>query len=327
MIKFRYSLYDFDSSTGFSDGNYEIHITLPEIIHAALTIGRKSWDDVFYHKFQSVQELLFRFYMVEAFTQNIGEEIGISEAYNTLDPSEKGAINYFNGGVFTNLIAKRIFDTHWLQHLDVYKRNLYNSKKMKITKSADKRSRPDFIGRNIFNQYNVFESKARVSYTNKVLNKAYQQAKNIKTINDQPPRLKLGCVLSHNNSTFKMRVKDPIKSNYNAYHLKLNEIEFFKNYYAFIFNFIEQNSSHVVLINNIKFIMTKMDCHNFSIGLQKDLFNALKSDIGNKLLGEMYNGVINSSKYKDNVEQKSLKHKQKDQFYIGRDGVIVKVYY
>ncbi len=92
--------------------------------------------------------MYFRYFMMRTFIKNHNEKIYISEAYKTLDPSEKGAINYFIGCTFTKIIAEKLFETSWLMHLDVYQRKLYGNEDLRVAYYGTDNSRPDFIGVN-----------------------------------------------------------------------------------------------------------------------------------------------------------------------------------
>ena len=95
----------------------EIQFTWDELIRAAVTVGRRNWTDVLQHGTYSVLEMLWRVAIVRA---NLVEEpdgrLSQSTAFIGLDPSEKGAVTYFLGLVFTKLIADKLFGVPWLLH-------------------------------------------------------------------------------------------------------------------------------------------------------------------------------------------------------------------
>lgn len=78
-----------------------------------------------------------------------------TQAARTLDPTEKGAVNYFLRMIFCKLFATVSLDTPWLLHLDVY-RPLLDA-------VLSGRSRPDLIGMRTTGEWVAFECKGRLS--------------------------------------------------------------------------------------------------------------------------------------------------------------------
>lgn len=107
-MEFQYEMSEFPETSIFGDVTGTINLNWGELFHGAITVGRKSWEDVYYHPFYSEQEVYFRYFMMRTFIKNHNGKIYISEAYKTLDPSEKGAINYFIGCTFTKIIAEKL---------------------------------------------------------------------------------------------------------------------------------------------------------------------------------------------------------------------------
>ena len=73
----------------------------------------------------------------------------------SLDPSEKGAVNYFLGMATCKLFAAKLLDAPWLLHLGVF-RPLLNPQ-------LNGRSRPDLLGETLSGRWLAFESKGRAS--------------------------------------------------------------------------------------------------------------------------------------------------------------------
>lgn len=263
-MEIQYELSCFQATSGFTNGTGVIKVKWAELNHAAITVGRKNWDDVYFHQYHSEQETGFRHHMINAFLKCDCNQLMVSEAYRTLDPSEKGAINYFVGSILTKVFAERLFKTHWLMHLDVYKKSLYRSGGLNIATVGDSNSRPDFIGIDNLGNYNVFESKGRVNFTNKVLNEAHDQSKKLKTINGSSPKLKVGCVSYHNERDLRMKIKDPEDYDENALHLKFQKGDFYYDYYASPFNYIFQNGHVLTKENGISFYSTTDKCKRFT---------------------------------------------------------------
>jgi hypothetical protein len=318
IMKIYYTLSGFSPKYGFTNGENVLEVNWNQIFHAAVTVGRKCWDDVLFHNYYSVQEIYFRLHMISAFLSNNDEQIQISSAFQTLDPSEKVGINYFFGCVFTNLFAKNLFDSPWIMHLDVYKHNLYNSGGLNVTTYNNGRSRPDFVGVTSSNEYNVFESKGRVQFSNPVLDKAYNQAKLVKEVNGKKPNLKLGCLTYHENQYFRMAIKDPEDSDINASYLKVNLEDFFFDYYASVFNLISEIGYKEVKINDVSFYVSDVGCGKFKVGIVKYIFEHLKN----------YRRELH--KYIDSIDiikifYTKVNNYDYEDMFIGNDGILVKV--
>ncbi len=80
-----------------------------------------------------------------------------SEAYDGLDPSEKGAVSYFLGLTLAKAFAERELDVPWLMHLDVYRKEL--------APVLSGQSRPDLVGQTTGGSWVVIEAKGRTSTT------------------------------------------------------------------------------------------------------------------------------------------------------------------
>ena len=137
------------------NGTRRLSISWPQIVHAAITVGRSGWRDVFRHGRHSLFEMFYRYCMIYANLQtSYSNHIIKSRAYKSLDPSEKSAISYFLGLTFTKLMATRLFGIPWLMHLDVYKNHL------SILTGG---RRPDLVGQDSWGRWSVFEAKGRTS--------------------------------------------------------------------------------------------------------------------------------------------------------------------
>lgn len=324
-VEFQYEMSEFPETSIFGDVTGTINLNWGELFHGAITVGRKSWEDVYYHPFYSEQEVYFRYFMMRTFIKNHNEKIYISEAYKTLDPSEKGAINYFIGCTFTKIIAEKLFETSWLMHLDVYQRRLYGNEDLRVAYYGNDNSRPDFIGVNYSKNFNVFESKGRVKFYSTVLDKAKAQCNNVKTINGKCPEWKIACLTFHNEENFKMIVKDPQKYGKNAIDLKIDLDDFFLDYYALIFNFIHRSKYNLIKIKNLDFYLTNDKCENFSIGMEKGLFDLIKETRYNReTFLKRFKGIFPS--FKTLKFQAQNFNKNSKNIYIGGDGIFVKVH-
>jgi hypothetical protein len=156
-----------------------------------------------------------------------------TDAAKTLDPSEKGAINYFLGMTVCKLFSERLLQTPWLLHLDVFRPQL----------DADLRgrSRPDLVGQTNNGDWIAIESKGRVSPpSTDAKNKAKEQAERLISVGGVPPSLQIGCITFFRNDYLHFYWQDPTPNERRAKKPIKVIIEdgIWRNYYLPIYEFM-----------------------------------------------------------------------------------------
>src|SRR4051812_42752805 len=94
-----------------------------ELLWAALTVGRPNRQYVFRYGTPSLYEAIFRVSMLRMALEQrspTARRLRRTETAKNLDPSEKGAINYFLGLVICKLFADKLLNVPWMMHLDVW---------------------------------------------------------------------------------------------------------------------------------------------------------------------------------------------------------------
>lgn len=180
----------------------DITTSWSEIIHAAITVGRPSINAVVQHGTSSYFEAIFRASMVkmalkphpDVYSRNM-HNLHRSRRYNlkrtnafiSLDPSEKGAVNYFLGMVFAKLAAMKLLDAPWMMHLDVY----HDANKVSVNNLG--RSRPDLIGQTQQGDWVVIESKGRSKKPlQSDIHKSKEQSRRVQSIGGCSPTYLIG---------------------------------------------------------------------------------------------------------------------------------------
>ena len=105
----------------------DLEVTWNDILWAAVTVGRPNRHYVFRHGDASMYEAIFRWSLVRMALEQSGPggyRLRRTPAAQTLDPTEKGAVNYFLGMTFCKLFAAKLLNTPWLLHLDVFRPQL-----------------------------------------------------------------------------------------------------------------------------------------------------------------------------------------------------------
>jgi len=125
-----------------------------------------------------------------------------TDAARTLDPTEKGAINYFLGLAITKLFASTLLDAPWLLHLDVF-RPLLNP-------VLTKRSRPDLVGETTSGRWLALECKGRGSKPDETAkSKAKDQALRLTSVSGAMPWLHIGAIAYFRNDILQFTWRDP----------------------------------------------------------------------------------------------------------------------
>jgi hypothetical protein len=157
-----------------------------DILWAAMTVGRPNRYYVFRHGDASAYEAVFRVSLTRMTLQQSGPRstrLQRTEAYRTLDPTEKGAVSYFLGLTMCKLFAAKLLDTPWLLHLDVYGD--------RYRPLLVGRSRPDLFGLSTTSRaWTAFECKGRGTRPDgDTKRKAKEQARRLKEIGGARCRL------------------------------------------------------------------------------------------------------------------------------------------
>lgn len=174
-----------------------------ELLWAAIMIGRPSTYHVFRHGPASFHEAIFRLGLVRmAVEQGSNGYLRRTDAFASLDPTEKGMVSYFLGMVLCKVFAARLLQTPWLLHLDVFKKSL--------GAVVLGRSRPDLVGEDISNKWHAFESKGRSSAPSKLdKQKAKIQAKRLLFVGSAKCTLHVGSFAFFRNDLLEFYWIDP----------------------------------------------------------------------------------------------------------------------
>lgn len=181
-------------------------ISWGDILWAALTLGRPNLNFVFRHGQGSRYEALFRLSLVRMALEQrpTGSRLRRTNAFKALDPTEKGAVNYFLGMTFCKLFADRLLNTPWLLHLDVFRQQLTPA-------TLGGRSRPDLVGQEVNGgAWHVFESKGRASKPgSREKTKAKSQAQRLVRLSNRACDLHIGAITYFSSDTLRFYWRDP----------------------------------------------------------------------------------------------------------------------
>jgi hypothetical protein len=206
QLRIAYETEDFPAGS-LASGAADLLVTWDDVLWAAVTVGRPNRHYVFRHGEASRYEAVFRWSLVR-----MGLEQRSPRAYRlqrttaakTLDPTEKGAVNYFLGMTFCKLFAAKLLNTPWLIHLDVF-RPMLNS-------VLTGRSRPDLVGRERgTGRWHAFECKGRICQPDSTVKlKAKTQAQRLISVNGTRCSLHIGAITHFRNDVLQFYWRDPV---------------------------------------------------------------------------------------------------------------------
>lgn len=196
---------DFPAGGPVANGSKTLTATWDDLLWAAVTVGRPNRNYVFQHGMASMYEALFRWSLVRMALEQSGprgRRFLRTDAARSLDPSEKGAVNYFLGMATCKMFAAKLLDAPWLLHLDVFRPML--------NPVLSGRSRPDLVGQTQSGQWLAFESKGRVSPPAvDARDKAKTQAQRCVSISGTPVTYHIGGIMYFKNDSLHFFWRDP----------------------------------------------------------------------------------------------------------------------
>lgn len=224
MPTITYTASDFPSGSLPSlTGTHQINVTWHELVWSAVSVGKRGLDDMLAHDIHSIDEILFRAYSIWANLHEINGQIHRSPSYDDLDPTEKGAISYFHGMAIAKLISSRLFQAHWMTHLD----RLVDYSAIGLAG----RSRPDLAGVDVKGRWIVVESKGRsLGFSNAALQKAKEQVRQVHSIDSVPPYFRVG-IQSFFAPNLSAYIIDPEKPTHDSVKLTIGHKRLAKEYY------------------------------------------------------------------------------------------------
>jgi hypothetical protein len=210
----------------FSKGRTE-DFSWAELVHAAITVGRRNWSDVLQHGSYSVLEILWRIAMLRANLRGAPgprRRLIASSAYRGLDQSEKGAVSFFIGLCMAKAFATRLLNVPWLLHLSTYRAFLNP-----LFVTTD---RPDFVGFDGTGRTVVIEAKGRTGNApNDLMAKAKQQTQAISTISGVAPTMRIAMASCFSTEGLRVRMADPTEPRPDAVEIAEPLSELARAYY------------------------------------------------------------------------------------------------
>lgn len=237
-LSIEYESDGFPAGARVANGWASLSTSWDDLLWAAITVGRPNRNYVFRHGDASAYEALFRLSLVRMALEQSGtrgSRFRRTQAARTLDPSEKGAVNYFLGLATGKLFADKLLGAPWMLHLDVFRPVL--------NPVLSGRSRPDLVGQNAAGQWVALECKGRITPPNvDTKTKAKLQAERVLSINGVAPILHIGAITYFFSETMQFFWQDPEPSDgvRNAIRVSV-EPDSWRYYYAPILELLRRS--------------------------------------------------------------------------------------
>jgi hypothetical protein len=249
----------FPSSGPVANGSDVLSVSWDDLLWAAITVGRPSRHFVFRYGAASLYEALFRASALRMTLEQISpgtRRLRRTAAAKSLDPSEKGAVNYFLGLTLCKLFAEMKLNAPWLLHLDVFRDRLN-------PRLLSGRSRPDLIGRTTGGKWIALESKGRVSPPSAdAKTKAKEQAERVVSIRGTPVSYRIGGFAYFKDDVLRFFWRDPQPDGVeppNPIRLDLTEDDIWRAYYQPILALVGPDHAAVIERENIPIPIKEAD--------------------------------------------------------------------
>lgn len=222
-------------------------------LRAVITVGFQRLPEMFFFGWRGLLNRFGIAISAMSFLENRGGNLCVSSAFANLDMSEKAASSYWYGMAFAKLVSESELSVPWLGHVD----RMRASGALTTTSSSNERG--DLVGRDRSSRWHVVEAKGRSnSYPQSLVDTAKQQAANVTTINNQPPRTTSACVTSLFASPVSILLDDPKPRRRDGRRWHIAEDLFFRTYYRGIIDYIREHGGRPQRASGGEFVVAPL---------------------------------------------------------------------
>jgi hypothetical protein len=283
-------------------GRHSLDVTWSELVWAAISVGRAGMRQILQFGVYSVFEIVYRTALMYANLQETASGyLTRSDAYNALDPSEKGAVSYFLGLTVSKLFAERCLQVPWLLHLDVYRAQIGA-----VLRPG--RSKPDLVGQDCNGNWVIVESKGRTNgFDEDALAKAKAQSRRVRTISGSSPTLRLGVQTYFESSQLRLAIDDPEREEDGPLLDLPITAEMIRHEYYQPFRAWLDRGDHVerVAVGNRIYVVRSEPVLDLAVGLAEERYQGASTAVGADA-------------------KKPIQRAAPDQF-VGKDGILVRL--
>ena len=299
------------SATAVSPSPGTLQTTWPEIVYAAITVGRASFSHVTLYGRYSAFEMLHRTSLIYAYLKlGLSDRLLRTTAYDGLDPSEKSGVSYFIGLMSAQLFSSRLLGVRYLSHLDVY-RNFPDPRYRLNPTFFSGRKKPDLVGQNTSGDWVAIEAKGRTNgFESGVVQSAKtQQLANLRSINSVPPSLKVALLAYFESGVLNVHLEDPQELNEEPFDLNLPEREeYIKHWYQPFVDLVTYQEHRIRRETDGEYLVVTFQDLDTTIGLDKTIYDLFRRDFRNL------------TSYVDGRQPRLTDHG-----VIGKDGILVEL--
>ena len=268
MIQIPYEAFAFPRRYGAKlVGPHLLSATWADLALAAITVGKPGQKYLSMYGAQSLFEIIYKTFMIKAhLIHGPGGILTRSSLYDSLDPSEKGAVSYFIGLTSAKLLSEKLLRVPWLMHLDVYRHRLKPY-------SYLRGHRPDLVGELPNRRWIVIEAKGRTnSYSGTLVRKAKLQARSLTRIQGTRPALTLASIAHFGQGHLSIYWEDPSPPPGDS-SLEISRKEFLDEYYKSAISLIASriNDTEISRFFNKRIRILEIPSADLVLGLESQL--------------------------------------------------------
>jgi hypothetical protein len=230
-----YEATDFPRASGLN-GHGGLHLTWDDVLWATMTVGRAGRDVLRYGRYSSA-DLVHRVACMCAYFDIRGGRMVRSEAFTTLDPSEKAIVSFYLGLAMTKVYADQVLGVPWLMHISRYEAAW-------AVKYGASTKRPDLFGCNAAGDWAVAEAKGRDRVTGALIAKMQAQKCSVATINGAVPAHRYGASTRFPEGRLALRIVDPPPRD-DAQEVPIDPAAWLVDYYTPIVDLIAEGDHQV----------------------------------------------------------------------------------
>lgn len=282
-----------------------------DIARGLLSVGKTHWAQYLINPRKTLVDFIYYWASLEMVITD-KPKLTLSEGFINLDMSDKVLKSYQIGMGISKIIAERILNVPYLQHVD----QLVKEGIIKLNKGSNERG--DMIGFDVHGNWHVIEAKGRSSRPdNKVKAKAKSQAEKIIKISRKKPTTKSYCITYINQNFSEILLNDPDEFSNDRVELEIDSGSFIKFYYDKILSslYARNEDFKILFINQgLEFLLFQISKsqNELYIGVEKNLLLNLKSGKKEGLLEIVLSGLHSRFGVVENSS-----------FSIGNDGILL----
>lgn len=293
------------------NADHAMNINKYDIARGIISIGKTHWSQQFRDPIRTINDFVHQWTGLNTYVQ-LRPKLCLDPSFLLLDGSDKNNKSYNIGMGVTRIVAERILNIPYLNHVDA----LVSEGIIKLT--AGSKERGDLAGMDKYGKWHVLEAKGRsTSPTKAMRTKAKAQAERITTINGISPETKGYCLSYLSIKGSKIELVDPDDLPDAPTGLEVDPDRFIKSYYDHIFKpFYGLPPDASTVVNRTNYNLYDLPDTDLFIGIPKLYMNDLERE------SVAFTKIPFRSQSLDRLLS-SFKRNDRELVSIGLDGVLL----